>query len=709
MNIGLGVQIWPKKSTTMVQKYQSPVRVYKYPFELVMAAYEMRFPTCPQIPVFVGCEVVKDEESADGSIRKTERRCKLIVEAPYILKKIIGVDYVYFIQKNTLDRRKRSLTIEACNESFANRVEILETCRYFVHPENSDWTCFDQEANLDIKSFFGFESTMERLGMKQYSANIAKGKEIIEFFISKMEEEGVTSIPRWKPSNAIGDTEQNVSKDDADRSTEGTSKLDVNQCGDKSKDCAFQLDSDYIRRYLGELSVMEESRLVQLRKWVADLQKGKMPNDATLLRFLRARDFNVEKAREMLSQSLMWRKKHGVDKILAEYQTLTVIQDYFPGCWHHSDKDGRPLFLLRLGQMDVKGLLKSVGEDGLLKLTLHVCEEGLQRTEDATRTGGKPISTWCLLVDLEGLNMRHLWRPGIRALLRIIEIVEANYPETLGRVLIVRAPRVFPIMWTLVSTFIDDNTKGKFLLFGGNDYQEEGGLVDYIPEEYVPEFLGGPCKAMICEGGLVPKSMYMTDVELEKEGCPLTEDSIYRSVTLGRGQVHEVQINNDDPGSVITWDFDVMRQDVVFSVLHTKVPLPMKETVHSPTGTLQSFAEHMNPLAVDHEHRSAIDKHWKEGVDFFKMEPSIVCHDGESIQGSHVATQTGTYILQWKFHCIHQLDLLDTITAPKAQVMYFFEQLKSADYRGSMCSLQSGNSALSTMSLKSGASSCPSR
>ena len=34
----------------MVQTYQSPVRVYKYPFELVMAAYERRFPTCKMIP-----------------------------------------------------------------------------------------------------------------------------------------------------------------------------------------------------------------------------------------------------------------------------------------------------------------------------------------------------------------------------------------------------------------------------------------------------------------------------------------------------------------------------------------------------------------------------------------------------------------------------------------------------------------------------------
>lgn len=38
--------------------------------------------------------------------------------------------------------------------------------------------------------------------------------------------------------------------------------------------------------------------------------------------------------------------------------------------------------------------------------------------------------------------------------MRITEVVEANYPETLGRVLVTRAPRVFPILWTVISTFI---------------------------------------------------------------------------------------------------------------------------------------------------------------------------------------------------------------------------------------------------------------
>ncbi len=109
------------------------------------------------------------------------------------------------------------------------------------------------------------------------------------------------------------------------------------------------------------------------------------------------------------------------------------MKEFFPGGWHHHDKEGRPLFILRLGQMDVKGIIKSAGEEGLTKLTLHICEEGLRLTEEAAHRLNRPISTWCLLLDLEGLNMRHLWRPGMKALLHIIEICEANYPETLGR------------------------------------------------------------------------------------------------------------------------------------------------------------------------------------------------------------------------------------------------------------------------------------
>ena len=45
---------------------------------------------------------------------------------------IVGVDCVYFIQKNELDRRNRTLKIKAFNESFSSRVIINENCNYSV-------------------------------------------------------------------------------------------------------------------------------------------------------------------------------------------------------------------------------------------------------------------------------------------------------------------------------------------------------------------------------------------------------------------------------------------------------------------------------------------------------------------------------------------------------------------------------------------------
>ncbi len=56
---------------------------------------------------------------------------------------------------------------------------------------------------MDIKSFFGFEASVEKLAMKQYSANLTKGKEIIEYYINELTEQGITHIPIWTPSSSV--------------------------------------------------------------------------------------------------------------------------------------------------------------------------------------------------------------------------------------------------------------------------------------------------------------------------------------------------------------------------------------------------------------------------------------------------------------------------------------------------------------------------
>lgn len=108
------------------------------------------------MPIVLDCVVTEDSQEDNGAKRLTKRRCKLAVEAPYVLKKLVGIDVAFFIQTNILNMRERTLTIEATNETFSSKIKIFERCRYYVHPENPMWTCFDQTANIDITNFFGF-------------------------------------------------------------------------------------------------------------------------------------------------------------------------------------------------------------------------------------------------------------------------------------------------------------------------------------------------------------------------------------------------------------------------------------------------------------------------------------------------------------------------------------------------------------------------
>ncbi|XP_023992315.1 SEC14-like protein 1 isoform X2 [Salvelinus sp. IW2-2015] len=751
----------------MVQKYQSPIRVYKQPFELVMEAYERRFPTCHLIPMFVDSEVLGETEREDGSIHQVQRRCKLDVDAPRLLKRIAGVDYVYFSQENTLNKRERTLHIESHNETFSNRVIIHELCSYSAHPENEDWTCFEQSASLDIKSFFGFESTVEKMAMKQYASSIKKGKEIIEFYLNQLEEEGISHVPRWTPSLDAPSSSSSVttkpvcatpkllqleqpvtpavsipvSTDANDREIANASNNDATQSDATSNDATNQpddqtenqtgtpddkLDADYIKRYLGDLTPLQESCLIRLRQWLQESHKGKtltltpsspssppfqIPKDEHILRFLRARDFNMEKAREILCQSLTWRKQHQVDYLLETWTSPQVLNDYYTGGWHHHDKEGRPLYILRLGQMDTKGLVRALGEESLLRHVLSINEEGLRRCEENTKVFGRPISCWTCLVDLEGLNMRHLWRPGVKALLRIIEVVEANYPETLGRLLILRAPRVFPVLWTLVSPFIDENTRKKFLIYAGNDYQGPGGLLDYIDKEVIPDFLGGECMCEVPEGGLVPKSLYRTAEELENEDISLWTETIYQSASVFKGAPHELVIEIIDASSVITWDFDVCKGDVVFHLYHSKraPQTPRKDPL---------VGQHSSITTPGGNNVQLIDKSWTLGLDYSMVESPLTCKEGESVQGSHVTRWPGFYILQWKFHTMPgsastNLPRVDDVLASlqvsshKCKVMYYTEVIGSEDFRmacfdvqslGSMTSLESSHSGFSQLS-----------
>uniref|UniRef100_A0AAF5PGN5 CRAL-TRIO domain-containing protein n=2 Tax=Wuchereria bancrofti TaxID=6293 RepID=A0AAF5PGN5_WUCBA len=717
----------------MVQTYQSPVRVYKYPFEIVMAAYEKRFPTCPQIPIFVGSEITYEYHSEDGAEEVIERKCQLNIDAPYLVKKIAGVDYVYFTQKNSLNRRKRTLIIEATNISFATRIDVKETCFYYVHPENNEWTCFEQSGSLDVKSFFGFESTVEKLAVKQYAANLAKGKEVLEYFINELIKSGITFIPPYNDATeSAADSAIDVSRpvDDEEKEKDKAGSEMVGQRRSSSHSQRFsltaksstgllrksiaprssiddseaRLEAEYIRRFLGQLSTLEESRLCELKYGLQDTLKGKLPNDAHLLRFLRARDFDVARASDMVQKSVKWRKQHNVDKILQEFEAPSILKQFFPGCWHHNDKEGRPVFVLRLGKLDMKGLLRTCGMETIMKFTLSVVEQGLIKTAKATKMLGAPISTWTLLVDLEGLSMRHLWRPGIQALLRIIEVAEAHYPETMGLVLIARAPRVFPVLWTLISPFIDENTRKKFMINAGEPVISE--LRKYIEEQYIPEFLGGTCSCIAPEGGHIPKSLYKPVEETVIEDDVLK--STYQSANIYKGTPHEVVVRVTTEGCVLTWDFDILKGECEFLIYYTEKQVEANTTPNSPS--VLTSVERVTAAIGNTVTNSALlcDPKLTIGVNLKLEEKPVQFTEGDSMQGSHYCPQAGFYILQWRHLESVQNQSFDfSLSGHKCKIMYYHELLDSLDFRGSVASLESCRSSFSSLAAAASSVATP--
>ena len=104
-------------------------------------------------------------------------------------------------------------------------------------------------------------------------------------------------------------------------------------CSRFSASCYWQHDV-YIKYWWGTKVTLSFFPVILPSPLSSSLQ---MPKDMHLLRFPRARDFNTEKAHEMITASLAWRKQHQVDKILSTWVPPEILLMSFAGGWHYHD------------------------------------------------------------------------------------------------------------------------------------------------------------------------------------------------------------------------------------------------------------------------------------------------------------------------------------------------------------------------------------
>lgn len=224
-----------------------------------------------------------------------------------------------------------------------------------------------------------------------------------------------------------------------------------------------------------------------------DMVKHDHP-DALLLRFLRARKWDVNAALVMVISALHWRAadaKVDSDVILrGEQGMLDLItsdnsvdqregEDFMQqirmgkSFLHGVDKEGRPICYVRV-RLHKPG---EQSEASLERFTVYTIETARMFLRP-------PVDTATVLFDMTGFGLANMDYTPVKFM---IKCFEANYPESLGNVLVHNAPWVFQGVWRVIKGWLDPVVAGKVHFTNNID-----DLGEYIDKSTIPKELSGP-------------------------------------------------------------------------------------------------------------------------------------------------------------------------------------------------------------------------
>ncbi|KAL3821172.1 hypothetical protein ACJIZ3_007077 [Penstemon smallii] len=247
----------------------------------------------------------------------------------------------------------------------------------------------------------------------------------------------------------------------------------------------------------------EESAVCDLRQKLLDRNLLPVRHDDyhTLLRFLKARDFNIEKTIQMWEEMLNWRREYGTDTILEdfEFEELEEVLQYYPQGYHGVDREGRPVYIERLGKANPSKLMRITSVERYLKYHVQEFERALHEKFPACSIAAKRlICSTTTVLDVQGLGIKNFTKTAASLLAAMAKIDNSYYPETLYRMYIVNAGTGFKkVLWPTAQKFLDAKTIAKIHVL---DTKSLGRLLEIIDPSQLPDFLGGSCTCH-SEGG----------------------------------------------------------------------------------------------------------------------------------------------------------------------------------------------------------------
>lgn len=197
--------------------------------------------------------------------------------------------------------------------------------------------------------------------------------------------------------------------------------------------------------------------------------------DSCLRRYLEARNWNVDKSKKMLEDTLKWRSIYKPeeirwDEVAMEGETGKMYRAGF------HDRQGRVVLILRPGMQNTSSM------ENQMKHLVYLLENAMLNLPP-----GQEQMAW--LIDFTGWSITN--NVPLKSARETINILQNHYPERLGIAILYNPPRVFEAFWKIVKYFLDNKTfqKVKFVYPKNKDSVEL--MQSHFDEENLPTELGG--------------------------------------------------------------------------------------------------------------------------------------------------------------------------------------------------------------------------
>ncbi|CAN1750090.1 PATL4 [Linum perenne] len=301
------------------------------------------------------------------------------------------------------------------------------------------------------------------------------------------------------------------------------------------------------KEHLSASEVKEEPKdskqMADIYLWGAPLMpsKGNGSTDVVLLKFLRAREFRVIDAFEMLKNTLRWRKENNIDAILNEKDDQ--IDHLDPVVYEDGhDREGHPICYNIYGMLGFdKAADKILGDEEkrerFLRWRIRKMERCVKEQLDFNPGGTSEILQ---INDLKNTPLPT--RKEVRlATRRVVEVLQDNYPEFVYTNIFINVPLWYYAFNTVLSPFLTPRTKNKFITARTSRVTEI--LLKYIAGEQVPVRYGG------------------LKMDSDPDFCI---DDVAKEVWVKAGSIEIIEIPVPEVGKTMIWDVTVSSWEVSY-------------------------------------------------------------------------------------------------------------------------------------------------